>query len=124
MSQARGQAWLRDRKLETDGEAITYTRGLVTISEYAGASLKAVPGRKPVKTVDQHGKTILVRSDKDFMLDPASLGVFGEPLEGDLIVYGGLTFEVWPTIVGEPCFRPCDDYDFMIRIHTRKVGDG
>ncbi len=114
-----GVAWLRDQLKASVAHDVTYTRtgtGSVTIA--------ATIGQQQYRTVDpDDGRSILFRSDRDFIVDPTLLTIASvaiTPAEGDRITDGTETFEVCP-INGEPCYRPSDGFGKTIRIHTMKV---
>jgi hypothetical protein len=114
-----GAAWLKDKLQGFAAHDVTYTRpgaGSVTV--------KATVGQQVYRSVDPDtGRTVLFRSDRDFILDPAKLVIGGNavtPAEGDRILDGADTFEAIP-LNGEPCSRPTDGFGKLVRVHTLKV---
>lgn len=115
--------WLAQKKAETDGRAVTYTRGTSSVT------LTVVVGRVPFVVRDRQGLVTTVARQRDYILpDPAALD-FGagkvNPEAGDRVTDpdpdDGGTFElVAPE--GEHCWRWTDGYGTALRLHTLKVG--
>lgn len=113
---ANAAEWVRDQVAAHISRAVTYTRGAYSVTVYATV------GRTNFRTTDTNGRSILIRSDRDYLIDPTAIVLNGsqsEPARGDRITDGAEVYEVYsPT--GEPCFRSSDPTGKMLRIHTRR----
>ena len=92
------------------GESCTYSRGVLSSTMTLRRS-----GQRPVM-IDFDGLFMEVRG-VDFIGLTSALP-YGEPIAGDRITLGGITYEVMPT-TGEKNNRQLSTK--MIRIHTKQV---
>lgn len=110
-----GMSYLAECRMAEDGESVTYTRGATSLT------ITAVRGRIKQPANLTNDRTTVNASDMDFLIDPAVLAfATAEPLKGDRITVGSEVYEVMPTVSGEQCWIPCDDYGHLIRVHTRR----
>jgi hypothetical protein len=93
------------------GVAVTYTQGSTSLSIYA------IPG---FTEIDEQSEDGAIRTDKvqDFIFQASDLTV--TPSRGDSVTWGSRVFEVvQPT--GDRCYSYSDQYQRMIRVHTKEV---
>lgn len=119
--QARGVAALIRRMKQTNGLAVTYTRGAqsVSITAWTGNTLFA-------RNVKDPGAPV-VWGEGDVLFAAADLVIDGEnltPQKGDTITLtlGGssVTFGL-STPTGEPVWRYADQTRMIIRVHCKEV---
>lgn len=91
------------------GVSIVYSRGAGSVA------LVAVPARTN-EPLDESGVAIKTR---DWIIKAAELVIETQitPRRGDLITYGGKTYEVVAQ-ADEKCYRACDPAETRIRVHT------
>lgn len=113
-----GAEFLRDTLLSEDvgGVEVTYSRH----GETSITGLVAMRGRSNFRTTDSEGRSILIVSDRDYIVDPDDI-TYGDPKRGDRIADDGQTYEVWPVIPGESHFKKCDEDGALIRLHCKRV---
>lgn len=94
------------------GVSVVYTQNETSIAA------DAIPGSTPIEVQTIDG---MVRTDKtqDFLFQTADLlGLV--PQRGDQIVWGSRQFEVIQP-AGSRCYSFSDQYQRMIRVHTKEV---
>lgn len=114
-----GASWLADQLHANASRTIAYTRGAYSVS------LTAVIGRTGFRQMGSNGRSQLIFSDRDFMIQAADLILNSEtvkPEAGDQITDSDGTF-VLTTFNGEPCYRTSDTHGYQLRCHTKKIGE-
>jgi hypothetical protein len=117
----KGAEYLRDKILAHGGRTVTYRRGVDWATPRATVSndlLRLAPSG--------NGKVEIVRTDRDYLIDPRELVLSGsqaEPALGDRIedATDGVIFEVLGPR-GEPPWRYADSRRKLYRIHCKAVG--
>lgn len=107
--------WLADTLKATEGVSITYTRGA------ASATITAVQGRTAGEHLDTDGIVHKYESH-DWLIAASDLVLSGSsatPARGDVIAYGGRTYQVEP-IPGQDVFAYTDEHRTAMRIHTKQ----
>lgn len=115
---SRGMKSLASRLQTAGGGAIVYAVGLQTVS------LNAVFGRSEYQ-IDMGMEVRVLHTDRDFLVSRSELILNGssiEPVPGHRVtdVATGEVFETMP-LGPDPCWKPCDQFGEMIRIHTKRV---
>ena len=98
--------------------------GIVYQFQQYTLTLSAAFGRTEYQ-IDNGHDVKLLHTDRDFLVSRSDLTVGGaeiEPQPGHRITDAatGEVFEAMP-LGSDPCYRPCDPFGTMIRIHTKKV---
>lgn len=108
---------IRDTLLDTEvgGVSVTYAR-----SGSSSLTITGMRGQSPFRTTDAEGRSILVVSDRDYLVDSTEI-TYGDPQKGDRITDGSEVYELWPVVPGEPCWRTCEPGGVMLRLHCRRV---
>ena len=120
---AAGAAFLSERATDTFATQVTYWRGSVSVTALATF------GQFVFRTTDHQGRVKVERSDRDFILQSATLAAGGIPLpprRGDRITWDGPNgaedFEVMAP-GNEPPYHYSDPFLNLVRVHTkRKAG--
>jgi hypothetical protein len=118
---ASGLAYLTTQLRDNASQAITYTRGIHSVST------RAVVGKKLLKIMESDGSFRMEWTDADFCIPaPITLNAASViPERGDLIAITvgseSQTFEVLP-FGNDPCWRWADPIgQTMIRVHAKLV---
>lgn len=118
-----GMDWLAAKLKQHAGESVVYSRGAdsVAVTATLGKTLMRLDST-------QTGGSLMEWTDADFLIAAEDLilaSVAVEPERGDKIRWtkGGITrvFEVLAP-GGEPCWRWSDEFQTVMRIHTKQVG--
>jgi hypothetical protein len=108
-----GAAWLESQRHQHLAKEVVYRRGPLQVT------LRATVGRTEFELADEQGILQRVES-RDFLVRADDL-TFGIPQAGDVIVEGGLAFEV-NSPGGTPAWRYSDPNRATLRIHTKAAG--
>ncbi len=122
LSMKNATEWLAPKLHESEGEAVSYTRGATTITTGAdGESLKAMVGNRRNREEPQgDARLILDGEPLDFLFKPGDLTISGStitPATGDRITWASRTYDVRP-VDGEPAQRTSDPWGNLLRVHT------
>lgn len=115
----RGAAALIRRAKQTNGVAVTYTRGATAVP------LTAVRGLTTATSQELPGRVEV--SDRDYLLAVADLVAAGlfPPAIGDRVAEAingaAKTFEAMTPETGEPVWRYCNELRGAVRLHTKAV---
>lgn len=115
-----GAAWLRDRLKAGAATTVVYAREPTN-----SVSIPATIGRTAFRQNANTGRSQLVFSDRDYLIDPALLILadgLTTPQKGDRITDSDGQFEVL-AYNGEPESRDTDATGTLRRIHTKRVYD-
>lgn len=114
---AKAQAWLSRMKQRHESCCVVYQRA----NEFV--ELRATIGKTVFENDNGAGGIVRFES-RDFLVPPTKLmfgGTVSEPERGDHIrEIDGRVYEVLSD-ASEPCFRYCDPFRNLLRIHTKKV---
>lgn len=119
---ARGQTWLTDTLLSTEGVSVTIRRGGTSTT-----GVTAIVGK--TEAIEDRGDGVQIESQsRDYLIKVAAYKIGGVPVEpqsGDRIeesIAGGtVVYEVLP-FAGEPKSRYFDRAHVTWRIHTKRAG--
>ena len=106
----------------TAGRSVTYRRPSASQS----VELTAVKGSTRYQAGDTDGLVTTVNVE-DFLVEAAALtlgGSVAQPVAGDRIDEGNLTYEVMAPGGSEPAWRYMDAGRTTLRIHTKLIDDG
>jgi len=114
----RGLSQLGRRLQTAAGGAIQWTVGRVNLRG------NAVFGRSEYQ-IDSGSDVRILHTDRDFIVTRADFVIGGAPVEpvpGQKIVDLATleVFELMP-LGSAPCYRPCDPYGKIIRLHAKKI---
>lgn len=108
--------FLRDTLLDTTiaGEAAVYSRGATTVALYV------IPGSALLNVTDTQGVSRVIHTDRDYYLDPATMGALYPPQRGDKITVGTDVHEVL-AMPGVSVWSDEDQFGRLIGVHTKRV---
>lgn len=115
----RGATWRAARLKATAADLVTYTRGGETL-----ADLSATIGTTTHDDIAANGMLTAVESN-DFVITAADLILSAAvtlPVVGDVITWGGETYEVRPFGEKQRPWRYSDPHKVTLRIHTKRTG--
>ena len=113
----RGATFLARKFKENESRTITYHRADSSVA------LSATPGRTMLQLTTPEGGVEMIWTDRDYTFTKADLILHGaatEPQRGDWIEdsLDDGKFVLLPYFT-EPMWKPCDEFDIAIRIHTK-----
>lgn len=114
---ADAMVWLGGQVAVHLSRVVTYSReGEIDIAVLASV------GRTNFRTTGANGRSVLERSDRDYLIAPALID-FGagpvDPLVGDRVTDGTEVYEVYSP-GGEPHVRSSDPLGTLLRVHCRR----
>ena len=112
-----GLAWWAAQLAAGAARTVTYSR-----AGQAALQVTATVGRTAFRTTGANGRSVLDRSDRDYLIAPAEID-FGAgpvpPRAGDRITDGADLYEVYSP-GGEPPSRSADPLGTLLRVHCRR----
>ena len=110
-----------DARKQHVASPVTYSRPPAEGGETIELELAATPGKTEYEKPDEYGMPIGAET-RDFIVSAEDFtGTFGEPNVGDRIVSDGSVFEVLE-IPGRGCWEWLGVGDYIMRIHTKRIG--
>lgn len=110
----RGASWLAGKLQDVAAQTVTYSRGATSVS------VPATLGSTLLKLGIETGGVRIERTDKDFMIAAADLGL--TPQAKDRIQLSSQVYEV-RSIGNEPAWRWSDPHRTILRIHTKLIAE-